>query len=208
MPRKLVTFLCSVLAICLVAIACSAPEAATLSPDSDGDGLSDAQEAVAGTDPHNQDSDGDGYWDRLDPNPLDATIPLAAVATLDPEVAVQAAVEEWAKGNVADISGEIAALATVGTPVASYLVANLIEQMLLDEIRWSIMSIDPLPGTERYSGRVKFAFPMQYGPSFDIPGWNQGDRLVYIEYEVTVVTGRVISSKIDTSSFQLKKSGQ
>ena len=70
------------------------------------------------------------------------------------------------------------------------------------------MSVDPLPGTERYSGRVKFVFPMQYGPSFDIPGWDQGDRLVYVEYEVTVVTGRVISSKIDTSSFQLKKSGQ
>lgn len=207
MPRKLITFLCSVLAICLVVIACSAPEATTLSPDSDGDGLSDAQEAVAGTDPHNRDSDGDGYWDRLDPNPLDATIPLAAVTTLDPEVAVQAAVEEWARDNVADIAGEIAALVTLGTPVVSYVMANLIEQTLLDEMSWSIMSVDPLPGTERYSSRVKFAFPLQYGTVVDIPKW-YGDRLVYVEYEVTVVTGRVISSKIDTSSFQLKKSGQ
>ena len=206
MQRKLVTFLCSVLAIFLVAVACSAPESTTtLSPDSDGDGWTDIQEAAAGTDPHNKDTDGDGYWDRLDPNPLDPTIPLEAIPTLDPEVAVQAAVKEWAEGNVAEISQEIATLATAGIPLASYIVANLIETELLAEIRWSIESVGPLPGKERYSGRVKFAFPLQYGPSLEIPGQILEDYRVNVEYEVIIDTGRVTSSTIDTSSFQLTR---
>lgn len=43
--------------------------------DSDGDGWTDAQEELAGTDPLSVDTDGDGLWDPLDPNPLDAGIP-------------------------------------------------------------------------------------------------------------------------------------
>ncbi len=38
--------------------------------DSDGDGWSDEQESIAGTDKNNPDTDGDGVWDPKDPNPL------------------------------------------------------------------------------------------------------------------------------------------
>ncbi len=34
------------------------------SPDTDGDGLTDANEAWLGTDPNKKDTDGDGMWDR------------------------------------------------------------------------------------------------------------------------------------------------
>ena len=37
--------------------------AAAPAPDSDGDGLSDAEEAALGSDPHNPDTDGDGWTD-------------------------------------------------------------------------------------------------------------------------------------------------
>jgi MYXO-CTERM domain-containing protein len=40
--------------------------------DSDGDGLSDADELAAGTDPGRADTDGDGVWDGIDADPLDA----------------------------------------------------------------------------------------------------------------------------------------
>lgn len=45
--------------------------------DSDGDGWSDEQELNAGTDPDKRDTDGDGYWDPMDENPLDPDIPVA-----------------------------------------------------------------------------------------------------------------------------------
>ena len=43
----------------------SAKDLFVISPpvDSDGDGLSDEEEAIYGTDPHNPDTDGDGYTD-------------------------------------------------------------------------------------------------------------------------------------------------
>lgn len=52
--------------------------------DSDSDGWSDDQEEKAGSDPFNVDTDGDGYWDPLDPNPLDSTIPVAPTQTPEP----------------------------------------------------------------------------------------------------------------------------
>jgi len=56
----------------------------TAALDSDGDGWPDTQERTAGTDPYNRDTDGDGYWDPQDPNPLDASIPVAKQPTPTP----------------------------------------------------------------------------------------------------------------------------
>ncbi len=58
--------LCSLFAGCITG---SAGQADT-PLDSDGDGWTDAEEAIAGTDPHNPDTDGDGIPDPTDPNPL------------------------------------------------------------------------------------------------------------------------------------------
>jgi len=57
--------------------ACGGGEEEPSAVDSDGDGWTDVQEREAGSDPFNADTDGDGRWDPLDPNPLDANIPVA-----------------------------------------------------------------------------------------------------------------------------------
>ena len=80
------------LALIIGAFGCGEEEIVTLSPaptaiatlDSDGDGWTDEQEQVAGTDPYNTDTDGDGYWDSQDSNPLNANIPPAVTITPTP----------------------------------------------------------------------------------------------------------------------------
>ncbi len=54
---------------------CVVPEESSEIMDSDGDGWSNGQEQIAGTNPKKVDTDDDGYWDPHDPNPLDANIP-------------------------------------------------------------------------------------------------------------------------------------
>ena len=60
------------LLLALLLAACAGEE---IGPDSDGDGLTDSQEATFGTDPANPDTDGDGLLDGEDPEPWEATQP-------------------------------------------------------------------------------------------------------------------------------------
>ncbi len=53
--------------------------------DSDGDGLTDHEEAALGTDPYDPDTDGDGVWDGVDPAPLDAGADGRATSGPEPE---------------------------------------------------------------------------------------------------------------------------
>ncbi|MBN1762271.1 MAG: hypothetical protein JW878_04230 [Methanomicrobia archaeon] len=57
----------------------------SISRDSDGDGWSDVEEMIKGTDPNNPDTDGDGLIDSEDPYPLDPTRPVQPAVTPSPE---------------------------------------------------------------------------------------------------------------------------
>ena len=80
----------ALMAILTIVTSCQGLEPSVPSLDSDGDGWSDAQEKIVGTDPNKVDTDSDGYWDPHDPNPLDPNIPVVrgtAEATVSPTVA-------------------------------------------------------------------------------------------------------------------------
>lgn len=50
--------------------------------DPDGDGITSAREERQGTDPHNWDSDGDLFSDRIDPNPTTFIVPTGLIHVL------------------------------------------------------------------------------------------------------------------------------
>ena len=77
-PKKKLYFI-SVLILCMLFFSTSCADLSQFEEftDSDGDGWSDAQEKLAGTDPQKLDTDNDGYWDPHDANPLDPDIPVA-----------------------------------------------------------------------------------------------------------------------------------
>ncbi len=74
--RLSVIFVCALSIVTLVLSGCnSLDNGYTEVIDADGDGWSDIQEERAGTNPNEPDTDGDGYWDPKDANPLDPNIP-------------------------------------------------------------------------------------------------------------------------------------
>jgi hypothetical protein len=83
-----------ILCVLLVSAACGDMSQFEEFTDSDGDGWSDAQEKLAGTDPQKLDTDNDGYWDPHDANPLDADIPVVGGAAKQSEAAEQPAPPE------------------------------------------------------------------------------------------------------------------
>lgn len=74
--RKILLVLVITICFLLAVSSCQDLEQFDFTTDSDGDGWTDAQENAAGTDPEKVDTDGDEYWDPLDPNPLNPGIPV------------------------------------------------------------------------------------------------------------------------------------
>ena len=81
-PKKRLYFI-TALILCLLFFSTSCADLSQFEEftDSDGDGWSDAQEKLAGTDPQKLDTDNDGYWDPHDANPLDPDIPVEGGAS-------------------------------------------------------------------------------------------------------------------------------
>lgn len=79
---SLMSIMSLVLVVSVVSLGCvqqDPPDAAQV-VDTDGDGWSDEQELLAGTDPEKKDTDGDRHWDPQDENPLDPGVPVDWVA--------------------------------------------------------------------------------------------------------------------------------
>lgn len=90
----------------------------TASEDSDGDGLSDADEAVAGSDPARVDTDGDGVGDGLEVHTgSDPTRPSAHVYYVSPDGDDSAQGDSWTRAKADNAGlGTVAAGASAAQP--------------------------------------------------------------------------------------------
>jgi hypothetical protein len=92
--------------------------------DSDGDGLSDDQEAALGTNPQVADSDNDGVNDAEDAFPLDATRSVAAAPVVNGPLQVAADADAVLSGEMTVVSAPAMAAPTID-------LANLGEPLML-----------------------------------------------------------------------------
>ncbi|MEA1908588.1 MAG: hypothetical protein U9N43_06105 [Euryarchaeota archaeon] len=86
---RIISIISIVLVVSVVSLGCvqqDPPDAAQV-VDTDGDGWSDEQELLAGTDPEKKDTDGDRHWDPQDENPLDPDVPVDWVALTEAKTA-------------------------------------------------------------------------------------------------------------------------
>ena len=86
---------------CFLCAGCSMENAGI---DSDGDGLSDRQEILFGTDPQNPDSDGDTIPDSLDSSPLDG-LKVSLFATVSSVVSAETEAHAVISVNLRDAQG-------------------------------------------------------------------------------------------------------
>ena len=86
---------------CFLCAGCSMENAGI---DSDGDGLSDRQEILFGTDPQNPDSDGDTIPDSLDSSPLDC-LKVSLFATVSSVVSAETEAHAVISVNLRDAQG-------------------------------------------------------------------------------------------------------
>lgn len=86
---RIVSIMSIVLIVSVVSLGCVQQDLPDVTQvvDTDGDGWSDAQELLAGTDPEKKDTDGDRHWDPQDENPTDPEVPVDWVALTEAKTA-------------------------------------------------------------------------------------------------------------------------
>jgi len=86
---RIVSIMLIVLIVSVVSLGCVQQDSPDAAPvvDTDGDGWSDEQELLAGTDPDKKDTDGDRHWDPQDENPIDPDVPVDWVALTEAKTA-------------------------------------------------------------------------------------------------------------------------
>ena len=113
-------------------------------------------------------------------------------------IKIEGSIADWVPGNVDELSEEIADQIT-GVPIAKDIAATAIKTAMLARLEIQIARVESLNGTDKYSARVNFRFPIE----LDLPIVGKKEYWISVTYNVIIEEGEVTDSEIDLSSFEM-----
>lgn len=117
------------------------------------------------------------------------------------QIEIEGSIADWVPGNVDELSEEIADQITE-VPIAKNIAATAIKTAMLARLEIQIEHMESLSGTDKYSVRTNFRFPVE----LDLPIVGEKEYWVSVSYNFILEGREVTESEIILSSFKMTES--
>jgi len=114
------------------------------------------------------------------------------------QIEIEGSIADWVSSDVDELSEEIAGQITE-VPIAKNIAATAIKTAMLARLEIQIEHMEPLNGTDKYSVRANFRFPVE----LDLPIVGEKEYWVSVSYNLILEGREVTESEIILSSFKM-----
>ena len=132
-------------------------------------------------------------------SPKEATRPPESSTEKESRIELEGSIADWVPGNVDELSEDIADLVIGDLPLAKNIAATAIKTAMLARLEIQIEHVESLNGTDTYSVRANFRFPIEV----DLPIVGKKEYWISVTYNITIEEREVTDSEIILSSFEM-----